>query len=68
MGIGVVVGGLGSVWIAGSLRSVLFEVETTDVATFVGAITVMLVVGAVGSYVPARRVASLDPVRALREE
>jgi predicted permease len=50
------------------LRSMLFEVEVTDPFTF---ITIAFVVAAavlVATWIPARRAARVDPVRALKNE
>ena len=66
--LGVALGAVASLWIGGVVRSVLYEVEPTDPATFVLAMTVMVVVGTLGAYLPARRVLRVDPVDALKEE
>lgn len=50
------------------IRSLLFEVKTTDLQTLVGATVLTLVVTLVAGYLPARRAASVDPMRALRHE
>ena len=68
VGIGVAVGALASLWIGGMVRSVLYEVEPTDPATFILAMTVMGTVGILGAYLPARRVLRVDPVHALKKE
>jgi len=62
-------GGLLLAW-AGAryVRSLLFEITPLDGPTVAGAIAVMLGVTLAAAYVPARRAAQLDPLRALREE
>lgn len=64
-----VAGGLLLAW-AGSryVRSLLFEITPLDGPTVAGAIAVMLGVTLAAAYVPSRRAARLDPLRALREE
>ena len=65
---GVLVGAVCALGATRALSSSLFGVTTYDPATFV---TVLLLVAAVGSlalYLPARQVARIDPVTALRTE
>ena len=50
------------------LGSLLFGVEAADLATFLSVSAAMLAVGALASYVPARRASSLDPVESMRGE
>jgi ABC-type antimicrobial peptide transport system permease subunit len=50
------------------LHSVLYGVESMDVATLASVSALLLVVAFAASYVPAQRAAQLDPVVALREE
>ena len=50
------------------VRSLLFEITPLDGPTVAAAIGVMLAVTLAAAYVPARRAARLDPLRALREE
>jgi predicted permease len=66
--LGVVIGGGAAVAAAGALRSILFETEPTDPATFAAVGLLLLLVAAAASAGPARRAARLDPVAALRSE
>jgi predicted permease len=50
------------------LRSLLFEVSPYNLAVSSGAIVVLLGVGVLACLLPARRAASVDPMRALRSE
>jgi len=66
IGPGVLVGVAGAFIAAGSLNTLLFEVEPTDPIVFVGATTAEVLVALAAAYVPARRAAGIDPVRALK--
>ena len=50
------------------MASMLFGVRPTDPLTYAVLGLVMLLVGAVASFVPARRALEVDPVIALRGE
>jgi len=54
--------------LARQLRRLLFGIAPTDPATFVCAVLLLTTVALLASYVPARRVARIDPMRALRYE
>jgi putative ABC transport system permease protein len=65
---GIVLGLVASVALTRVVTSYLVGVSATDPVTFAGVPIVLLGVAAVASYLPARRAATIDPVRALREE
>src|SRR5581483_11140548 len=64
--LGVVLGaGLGGL-LGSSLRAVLFQVRPWDPAVFLSTAALLAAVGALASFVPARRAAAVDPLTALR--
>jgi putative ABC transport system permease protein len=50
------------------LRSVLFEIQPTDPATFAGVAALLAVAALAACYIPARRATTTNPVDALRHE
>ena len=67
-GVGLAIGLPVAFLLARGLASLLFGVEATDAMAFVGLPLVLAAVAAIACYLPARRAASLDPLRALRHE
>jgi ABC-type antimicrobial peptide transport system permease subunit len=65
--LGVAVGIAGALFGARALEGLLYGVQALDVVTLVGTSAVMLIVGAVASWVPAYRASSVDPVATLAE-
>jgi predicted permease len=64
-----VAAGLGCAWFAArAMRAFLFEVGDHDPATLVIVCVLLAVCGLIAALVPARRAASVDPMRALRAE
>jgi predicted permease len=50
------------------MRSLLFEVDSTDPVTFAAVAVGLAAVALVASYIPARRAARIDPLTSLRSE
>ena len=65
--LGVAIGLTGAFALTRVLRSLLFDVSTTDPRFFVGAATLVAVVALVATYVPARRALGVDATSALRD-
>ena len=66
VGIGVVAGAALSFWGATYLKTLLYGVQPRDLLTFVGAGAVLIAVGLVAAWLPARRAAKVEPTTALR--
>ena len=66
--IGVVLGLVLAIVAAGALRPVLYRVDPRDVTVFAGVVVMLVVVSLLASLLPARRVARIDPVKALATE
>jgi len=64
---GLVLGLAGSWWAARFIAPLLFQVEARDPMTIAGTAAVLVAVGVLAAWVPARRAASLDPATVLRE-
>jgi putative ABC transport system permease protein len=65
---GVSAGIAGALAASGVLRSLLYGVEPTDSATFVGAGTLLAAVAVIATVIPALRASRVDPAVALRQE
>jgi ABC-type antimicrobial peptide transport system permease subunit len=68
VGIGAAVGLAVALATSRLLTAVLFEVSPTDPLSLGGACVVLLGVGAIAAYLPARRATRIDPAVALRAE
>jgi putative ABC transport system permease protein len=64
---GLALGLAGSLWAARFVEALLFHLEARDPATFAVAAAVLVAVGVLAAWMPARRAARLDPVTVLRE-
>ena len=65
---GVVVGLVGSLAATRLMKTLLFEVTTTDKATFALVSVGLFLITLLACYVPARRATKVDPLKALRYE
>jgi predicted permease len=65
---GAIVGVTGSLATGRLLQDFLYEVEPGDPQVIVSIVTLLVVVGLLASYLPARRAAAIDPMVALRDE
>ncbi len=66
--IGIGIGLFGAVILTGALRNLLYQIKAFDLASFLGVAAVLLGIAAAACYLPARRVARIDPLLALRGE
>jgi predicted permease len=72
-GAALVLAGVGLGWAAAffatrALAAVLYGIGSTDVATFMGTAFVLVAAALAANWIPARRAAGIQPVRALRYE
>jgi putative ABC transport system permease protein len=68
VGLGVMIGLIGSLGVTPVLRSLLVDVSPADPLTLIGASIVLVAVGVLGCLIPARRAMRVDPAVALRHE
>jgi putative ABC transport system permease protein len=68
VGIGLLFGICGALSITSYLRSLLYEVSTTDPLVFSGILGALVLVALSAMSVPAYRAARVDPLKALRHE
>jgi predicted permease len=65
-GVGITAGLVASVGLTRFLGSLLYDVKPLDAGAIVGAALVLAGCAAAAGFIPARRAASIDPMRALR--
>ena len=66
--IGVAAGLAGAFWVTGLLRTLLYGVSSHDPVIYATVVVVVLGVSLLANFVPARRAAKVDPIRALHFE
>jgi putative ABC transport system permease protein len=67
-GIGIAIGLLASAALTRAVSKLLFEVSTTDAATFIIVPALLLAIAALACFVPARRAARVDPSVTMRTD
>ena len=65
---GIAAGGLGAYAVGRSMGGMVYGIGTFDSATFALSVAVLALVSVCAGLVPARRIASIDPVAALRTD
>jgi len=68
VGVGILIGAGTSLWASQFMEALLFNLKPRDALTFIGAVVVLVVVGALAGWLPAWRASRLDPIIALRHE
>jgi len=68
IGIGAVLGLVGTLLLSRYLESLLFAVTTRDLGVLAAVTAVLLIVAAAACYIPARRATRVDPLVALRAD
>jgi ABC-type antimicrobial peptide transport system permease subunit len=68
VGLGIAVGVVGTLALARLLTSFLFGVSTVDPLAFGAASALLLAIGIIAAFIPARRAGTVDPARVLREQ
>ena len=66
--VGLVIGLIGAVAVAGTMRGLLYGLSPSDPITFVGVPLLLAMVVAAATWLPARRAARLEPMNALRSD
>jgi len=65
---GLVIGAAAALVLTRFMRTMLYQIAPTDPLVYGQLVLLVLAVSAAAAYAPARRAASVDPARALREE
>lgn len=65
--LGVAIGGFGAWMLSGILKSMLNDVQPTDVTVFIATAATVALVALIASYLPARSAGRTDPTVVLRE-
>lgn len=63
---GLVIGTAGAYALSGAVRTFLFSVEPGDPAIYLSTAVLLVAIGLIAAWIPARRAARVDPIIALR--
>jgi predicted permease len=66
--VGLAVGAIAAIALRHFATPLLYRVAPTDPVTFVSVATLLIVIAALATWLPARRAANLDPINALRSD
>jgi len=66
--VGIAIGLAGAFVLTRMLRTMLFGIQPTDLATFLSVPLILFGAALLASYIPARRATKVDPLVALRYE
>jgi putative ABC transport system permease protein len=64
--VGAFIGAAGAFWTLRLAQGMLFQVGSSDPVAFTAAAAMLIMVAGLACYIPARRAAKIDPMRALR--
>jgi ABC-type antimicrobial peptide transport system permease subunit len=67
-GLGIAIGVGTALGVTQLLKAYLYQVKSTDPATFVGVAALLVSVALLACWIPARRAMRVDPMVALRHE
>jgi putative ABC transport system permease protein len=66
--VGIGAGWIGAVFMAGSLKSILFGASVVDPWPYIGVAVLVVCSALIACYIPAKAAATMDPNRAIRSE
>ncbi|HIF12325.1 MAG TPA: FtsX-like permease family protein, partial [Dehalococcoidia bacterium] len=67
-GTGVLVGVIATRWLTGSISALLYDIEATDLSTFVGVVGFVLATSVAACLIPVISAVRVDPLASLRAE
>jgi ABC-type antimicrobial peptide transport system permease subunit len=68
LGAGALAGLAGAAWVSAGIRGLIYDVGRLDPVAFLGALGALVLVAALAGVLPARRVATVDPLTVLKTE